>query len=63
VAEWLKAPVLKTGNVRKGVRGFESHLLRQEAAWLIELMSSGRFILTGSLSESLDDAYGIGCVF
>jgi hypothetical protein len=28
VAEWFKAPVLKTGRPRKGSRGFESHPFR-----------------------------------
>jgi hypothetical protein len=29
VAEWFKAPVLKTGKAREGLREFESHPFRQ----------------------------------
>ena len=31
MAEWFKAPVLKTGGARKGSREFESHPFRQFA--------------------------------
>src|ERR1700733_3408843 len=32
VAEWFKAPVLKTGRARKGPREFESHPFRHSAS-------------------------------
>ena len=35
VAEWFKAPVLKTGNGRNSARGFESHPFRQKMSQIV----------------------------
>ena len=47
VAEWLKAPLSKSGIPRKRDRGFESHPLRHEQGYI-----SGFYVLRRDVREA-----------
>ena len=61
VAEWLKAPLSKSGIPRKRDRGFESHPLRHEQV-VFQVLSSSFTTFYGEMSERLKEHDWKSCV-